>query len=300
MPPTVAKQVATIPNSKVPPKTINPRGGLLGRAVSVQQLKRYGISICIYGISKTGKTRLASTFPKPLLILGAEDGTRSIDTVEGIDFIRIILRGKEKSYIEEGDTNYVLINEVGNILKEVSKSNYKTIILDTGSALEDLLLADILGLDEVPVQNKWGMAQRDHYAERGIRIKTIFRDILTMRMNSAILCHEKSLLDDEEEKLDGVPYIGSSLSNKVSHWLNGQCDYIGQTYKRQEMKEVVTKLETGKELRKMKATGHMQYCLRVEPSDIYYTGFRTNPSCKLVDIVDPTYDKIYEMIHGGG
>jgi ABC-type dipeptide/oligopeptide/nickel transport system ATPase subunit len=69
--PTVSRQ------SNVASK--NKGGGIASRIVPVAQAAR-GFTMALYGRSGSGKTRLSCTFPKPLLLLGAEEGTGSVST----------------------------------------------------------------------------------------------------------------------------------------------------------------------------------------------------------------------------
>lgn len=87
------------------------------------------MKISVYGRPKTGKTRLSSTFPKPLLILGTEDGTESIKKVEGIDFIHVIYNKQEPKGMSD--------NEWKNTLKRyaIDMIPFNNITLKTADAL---------------------------------------------------------------------------------------------------------------------------------------------------------------------
>ncbi len=58
------------PTTKSPTRTSRPSSGRVGE----------GVKFLGYGPPKTGKTRLACTFPKPMLLIGTEDGTKSVST----------------------------------------------------------------------------------------------------------------------------------------------------------------------------------------------------------------------------
>lgn len=78
--PIVKKQSAKVQRRKT--------GSVLDRIAPVA-LPASGMKMNVYGRSGTGKTTFACTFPKPLLLVGTEDGTRSVYTVKGVDYVRL-------------------------------------------------------------------------------------------------------------------------------------------------------------------------------------------------------------------
>ena len=58
------------------PKPVAKAEGVLGRIGPVT-VAGGGLKVLVFGQSKTGKTRFSSTFPKPLLIIGTQDGAAS-------------------------------------------------------------------------------------------------------------------------------------------------------------------------------------------------------------------------------
>ena len=84
------------------------------------------IKVVIYGKQGAGKTTIASTFPKPLILLDVkENGWIGIKDVKGIDPVGI------KTWKEFEEAYWYL---------QENPDGYKTVVIDTASALQDLVL----------------------------------------------------------------------------------------------------------------------------------------------------------------
>ena len=88
------------------------------------------ITIC--GDAGTGKTRLAATFPNPIFIRG-EDGLQSVPKNERPDAFPILKSADE------------LFAQMMALIKEPHE--YKTLVIDSVSAIEQLFIADVLARD---------------------------------------------------------------------------------------------------------------------------------------------------------
>ena len=280
MPPPPKKQLPRTTPS------LTPTSGVFERVAPVAQVDSGGIKVSLYGKAKTGKTRLISTFPKPILIIGAEDGTRSIRNVEGVDFV----------LLREAD-------EVDELASGAVARGYQTVAVDTASALQDLILAEILGLKELPVQRTWGMASRDQYGQCSMRLKTLLRKVLAVPVNVVVTAHERSFGDEGGGADQLVPSIGSALSPSAATWLNGAVEYVCQTFIRSREETKTTVIGKGTPNQKTVETkvksDKKEYCLRVGPHEVYMTGFRLPPGVELPDaITNPSYDKIKQLIDG--
>ena len=93
-----------------------------------------GVMVGITGQSGAGKTSLAATFPKPLILdleggsaVLAEQGTPVIDEWERTP------RGR--------------LDEVLAVLREVSKTEFRTVVIDSSTRLSEWIEADILDED---------------------------------------------------------------------------------------------------------------------------------------------------------
>lgn len=270
----VKKQAPTqLQKKKGTPNTI------LNRIAPVS-LEDNSIKMCLYGRSGSGKTTLACTFPKPLLIIGFEDGTKSVHNVDGVDFVRVLFT-----------------NELSELLEGVN-GKYKSYLLDTATALQDMHLKEILGLDELPAQLSWGIASREDWGQTALKTKECLRAVLNLDGNVIVTAQERQFTANSADSDVVIPYVGSALSPSVAGWLNPACDYIGQTFIREETATKTTKIG-GKVMTTEVKTGKKLFCLRVGPSEVYTTKFRLPKKNTLPEyVVDPSYEKILKLISG--
>lgn len=271
---------------------ITGKESVLSRIAPVEM--RGGLKVSVYGRGKTGKTRLACTFPKPLLLIGTEDGTKSVLGVEGVDFVKIT-SGSE-------------LTELTDYLRDGSGGKYKSAVLDHGGGLQDITLKEVLKLDDIPLQSSWGMAQRGDWQTVAQQWKERVRPLLdladTRDMNIVIIAHERNFKEDDDNKASDVmfPSIGPALTPSITAWLNGACDYICNTFIREQEVEEKRQSKIGNQVKETvirKKTNVKEYCLRVGPHPIVMTGFRLKPGIVLPDmIVDANYAKILALIQG--
>ena len=111
----------------------------------------------MYGRGKTGKTTLWSTFPKPILSIicsgsNQPDEVRSIDTKENRKTIN------EVTIINSGE-----ITELAD--KQAETELFATVVVDHVTGVQDMILKEILGLDELPPQSSWGQATQQQYGQ---------------------------------------------------------------------------------------------------------------------------------------
>lgn len=262
-----------------------------------------GMKFSIYGRSKTGKTRLACSFQKRVLLVGAEKGIKSICT--GWDKLpsgvySLLFRGKELGI------DFLPLcssDSIDNACAIMQAGDYATGILDTAGGLQDIILKEILGVNELPIQKGWGTASRDQWATCGMQTKQRLKDFLDLSdvqdMDIVVIAHERNFDADNDSDVI-FPTVGSALTPSVAGWLNGACDYIGQTHIREQVETKPIKIAGVKTTTSQK-TGVIEYCLRIGPHPVYTTGFRVAPGITLPDsIIDPTYEKIDAIIQGGG
>ena len=103
--------------------------GIESRIKPVAQVG-HSASYAIYGRAGSGKTTLASTFPKPLLLVDINDkGTDSIKDVKGVDVIEI------HSLDDLEDLYY-------DVLRDGSK--YKSVVFDTMTELQKIIMKHVV------------------------------------------------------------------------------------------------------------------------------------------------------------
>lgn len=255
------------------------------RITSVSKLTHSQIKMVIYGPPKTGKTRLLSTFPGPILIIATEDGTLSIAENAPVDIVLI----KHTNEVE------ALVNYA------VRSGKYKTIGIDNATQLQARVLSEMLGLDDIPLQQARGAMKNIDNQAYSLNSKTVLSKLLKFQGNIVFTAHEKDHNAKDEDRgtrssEDTLrPSIGAGLSKAVAQWLNGICDYVAHTYIRQK-KELQ---DQGDGVMLELPTERGEFCLRVGEHSIYQTGFRVRPGSILPDcIVNPTFEKIKEVIDG--
>lgn len=252
-----------------------------------------GIKMCLYGRSGTGKTTLWATFPGPILAIISSGNEkpgelRSIDTPE--------YRKKIKQ---------VVLNETQE-LKELiaylrSSKAFKTVVLDHATGLQDQVLKEVLGLEELPAQKSWGMARREDYGVCTTQCKEYLRALLSLDANVVIVAQERGFGGGDDTMSEIIaPSVGAGLMPSLAQWLHPTCDYVCQTYIREQTETKKIKIGSGKDAKthdKEVKTGNIEYVLRVKADPVFISKFRVPRGTELPDaIVDPTYAKIAALI----
>lgn len=247
------------------------------------------ISLLLYGRSGTGKTTLWATFPKPILAIICSGGIRpgelkSINTPE--------YRKTIKAWVVREST------DVRDLLE--TAGDFATVVLDHGSGLQDLVLKEVLGLDELPAQKSWGLASQQQYGQCTQQCKEIMRAMLNLPQHRVIVAQERSFEGDGNNQDVIAPCIGAAMTPSLVGWLNPACDYIGETFIRGKTIEKVIK--SGKKtLRQRVRVKGVEYCLRTGPHDVFTTKFRVPRGRTLPEeIVDPSFEAVMEIINGKG
>ena len=283
-------QPIKVPSARLQTNGQQPRVSVLDRIRPLTE-RKLGLKFSLYGEPKVGKTRFACTFPKPLLIVGFEDGTESVVGTQGIDFVQL----------EHTDEFDVLLDH------KIRPGNYATVVVDNATRMRDQKLAEIAGFKEAPAQKGFGMYSRDHYRDTSSALKLMLSRLLDIsnksQMNTVIIAQEANLVREDDDKGGDLikPVIASAVGKSLADFINAECDYIGQCCKREEVRQVETTVGKNK-ITINQPTGKVRYYLRVGPHAVYYTGFRQHIGTpELPDFVlDPDYTKIVELIRGKG
>lgn len=279
--PSIVKQVV---------KTVTKPKSAVERIRSLSLENNY-LKILMYGRSGTGKTTIWSSFPGKILALvcsGLKQSgeVRSIDIAENRDKIDVC------DLMHSDD-----IKEIVPIA-----GRYKTIVLDHSTGLQDMVLKEILGLDELPAQKSWGMASREEYGQCTLKTKEYLRAILNISANVIIISQERDYSKSEEDggtgNSSGVPMISASHTPSLTGWLCPCCDYICQTFTRRKVKKTPVKVGAKTIIQEVQ-TDEIEYCLRAGPDPTFTTKFRVPKSMQLpAIIVDPDYDKLKRFFNG--
>lgn len=263
---------------------------MFARILSVANMPRKGIKLAVYGQAKTGKTQFACTFPGPVLIMGTEDGTATIDPRRtDVDFLRV----------KSSDD----IDRVTARIRDGWK--YKSVAVDTAGGMQDIFLKEIAGLNDIPITRNWGIATQQQWGqitgwtkERLARLFHLAEDP-AVALNVVVIAHERTFGAGNDPETGGEivnPVVGASLTPIAARWLDGAVDYLCQTFKRPQWKVHKVKA-AGKETEQLVKTGKIEYCLRTGPHQYFLTGFRLPGGRQPPDaIVNPDYDKVMKVI----
>ena len=285
--PTVTRQTATNQPSKT---------GVLSRIAPVKPVSVDRQKWALYGVPKSGKTRFACSFKKPLLLIGAEDGTASVAGTKGIDFVQV-----------------QSLAEFEELIAAVRSGKWASVVVDTLSKMRDLRINELfqaMGM-EVPEKKPFLYADKHWKAvwtQCGKDLKDSLKNLLDIPrlrdLNVVVISQEANLVYDDGSQTSGSdilrPVIGSAVGKSLCEWLHAECDYIGQTMIREQTVKKQVEM-AGQMMDTIEKTGKKEYCLRVSPDGVYQAGFRL-PMGRTLDqefIIDPSYAKIVKIIRGG-
>jgi len=286
------------PTTVVPKKTTIAKKiptSVLEEAIDVSELAASAadlVKICIYGVNRVGKTTLACLFPKPLLLIGCEPtptgGAKSVTKMKGVKFLKL------------SSTEKML-----RLADELRKNNpFKTVVIDSATSLQDVVLCEILQLSAVPTVMNWGMVDMEQYRQRSEKVREVLRPFLTeLQCHTVVTAKER----DHNPPKDGKPIIvrGSQqesffsvdLGGQTAGWLQDCCDAVVQLFIGKEIieerfgenNEEVRQIETGKTIRKLRLLYHPNYA----------AGLRSATPEKVPEFLEePTYDKLRKIIDG--
>ena len=250
---------------------------------------KHHTSTALYGRSGSGKTTLSASWPKPILYLNIRDnGTDSISDVEDIDVVDI----------ETADELRDLLLWCAKKANR-GKLKYKTIVLDTVTQLQSILVEEMGVNVKLKKSGKkpgdFGTLTKQDWGLIAGDLKSVIMDVRNLPVESVFLCQERifNIGDEEDDGLDQLePEVGPKLMPSVKNDLNASVSIIGNTFIR--IKSVVTKVE-GKKVREIKKL----YCLRVGPNSVYTTKIRKPKGITAPDyIVDPDFAKIKAIMKG--
>jgi hypothetical protein len=297
-------RVAQSPTTPIT-QTSLPQGDIFDQAIPVADVPRKGYAFVLFGGNGTGKTTIACTFPKPLMVIRpeeVEDGTESVRDVQGIKVTPPITDPDQLATIAQ---------------RQKETGRYKTLVLDGLERFQDLVMKKHLGLQDVPVQKTWLAVKKPEWNQIGIAFKDLLRSILrlTEQGTHIVMTGGEKLLTASDEMKELMtqftnfkypPSVVSGLVPTCGTFVHSSCHYIVHTFKRQGLREetVEVPLPTGgiHTETSIIPTGRMQFCAHVgNEVELYATKFRVSKGTVIESImVDPTYDKFHAIIMGQG
>lgn len=230
-----------------PPPNLAPPGSVLASAVPVTSLREERVKVCIYGRNRSGKTTLAAQFKKPLLIISSEPdacgGATSVTNMEGISLIRISASRLPGDKVHGSAKVVAIANEL------TASNPFATVVLDTVTSLQDVILVELMGLSKVPEMMSWGMVPDGVYQQRAEKLRETVRPLLNLtNCNLVILAQEKdhnAPTDDRGGKrkilhtMQQGSFMAPSLGATNAQWLQDNCGYVVQIYEDEVMQEIV-------------------------------------------------------------
>ncbi len=279
MPPQIVKQEPPKPTSQI----VTGNGSILSTAVPVSAIKEKWVKMCLYGRNRIGKTTLACQFPKPLLLIAMEPtetgGAMSVTNIEGIHVIQIShkkLRGPDGKPEKFAGTAKAL-----TLAAELAENNpFATVVLDTATAFQDIILSEIMGLSAVPEMLSWGMVGEEQYRDRSSKTREALRPFLDLKCHVVVTAQEKDHNPPKDRgagskltrTLQQESFMAADLGGATVKWLQDACGYIGQLYQDKEIIEtttpvkvgnttqnVTTQTETGKIVRRLRTLYHPNF-----------------------------------------
>ena len=233
------------------------------------------LAVLLYGRSGTGKTTVASSFPKPLLLLDVrEKGTDSVSNVKGGHVGAIDDWGQFEQmywYLAKGD------------------HPYKTVVIDQVSQLQDLAIRQALENNKKEPTDQ--VAKRDFGVASGLMKQWLldYRDLIDRGIHVVFIAHDRSIGGEEDAQGDQIePSIGPRLMPSIASFLNGSVKIIGNTFIRERF-----------EVKGNRKVRSVEYGIRVGPHAYYTTKMRSPVGIAApAVIINPSYEKMRLALKG--
>lgn len=228
-------------NQSKPPVRVPPKAGsVLAKAKPIADVVDNSVHMILYGRNRIGKTTLACQFPKPMLLISTEPaqtgGAKSVKRIPGIDCVVL----NTPAAVDD-------LEKLGHELRAVN--TYKSVVFDSATSLEEIVLAKICGWDETANMLSWGVVSQDQYRERSSYVRKILRLYLDLKCNVIVTANEKDHNSREEAKRKPLlatvydeSYFAPAMGGATVRWASDCSDYICQLYIEKETKTVKTEV----------------------------------------------------------
>lgn len=251
------------------------KGGIEDSFIDLMELHDPTI-VSLYGRGGTGKTTVAASFPKPLLLIDVKDkGGESAKTQK----------------LKKGDIIVAQIRTFDEILDifEYVRDNpdlYATVVIDHMTILQDLALEKVKGDEgkEHASQRIFGLAatyMKDVISQH--------KDLSDLGIIPVFICQDRLESGEGEGEDQLIPEVGFGLMPSVAKVLGAASRVIGHCYL----------YENTVKKKNMSVKRTIEYRLRLGPNPYYITKV-TRPKgtpCPMY-LVDPSYSDIEKIIAG--
>lgn len=240
-----------------------------------------------YGRSGTGKTTVAASFPKPILLLDVSDsGDESVADVTGLEVMDV------RSW-DDFEIAYWWLKK--------HPKHYKTLVVDTASQLQIMAIKKVLedkGKSDERA-GEWGVMTKQEWGQVASLMKMWITNLRDLPMEVVIVAQDRVFNVGDEDAAEGLdPEVGPGLSPSIARHLNASFHWIGCTFVRSRTVKVKLK-NPPKGKSPYVERSKIEYCMRVGPNPTYITKMRKPKDITPPDvIVDPTYDKLIGIIKG--
>jgi len=203
----------------------------LSKATKLSE-KRPPLRTCLFGPPGGGKTKLACTAPKPLL-LDVEGGAITLDNHPEL------LAAVDVLQVPNFDTVMDVIFEFREETADSKK--YETVVVDTGTELQAILLSDILRKKHSKDENRNPYAaQQLDYKENTEMLRRMIVAFRDLSVNFIIVAHDITDKDGDDGKIYTRPAFTPKLAGTVKGLMDVQAYLTADT---DQEGEVVRRLQ---------------------------------------------------------
>ena len=291
---------------------------VLGSGIAVGEIESTHLKMLVYGANGVGKTRLACTFPKPLVLVSfepqdKEGGAMSVKHIPGIKFVqprtmertvKLAAQLAAKPLCDLPDPAY-------------RGKPYQTVVFDSVTSFQNVLLQELMGWDAPAEQVGFGDVPPDVYRRRAEEIKQYLRAWINLPYHTVFTGKEKDHNPPKEEKvnertgkvqpdmrpkfvrgLQQESIVSVDLGGGAAGWLIDAVPYFGRLYMDREViakkqkgigdaPDMVRMVETGRFIRALRCSYHPNFVARFQSAEDV-------PD----EITHPTYERIAAVIAG--
>ncbi len=286
-------------SAAAPPPT---NGSILSRAVSAKSLvHNLRQKVSLYGENFIGKTTLACEWEKPLLLVSTEPSESSnvvsISNVPGVEVVQI-------ENVEELRT---LHQEL------VGGCKYKTIVLDSSTSLQTMILYELMGWPKGTVI-RFGAVSDGIYIQRVEEFRKIVGPFFDLPTHTIITSHEKDHTPQENRKkikggLSIESFIAPNMGKSAVEWLRTSCGYMLRMFLVETEQPsgitddagnpIMTTVGTGVNTRRVLLQPLTQYAAQFRCANLHLVpDWIQDDTPKLPGGAKRLYDKIQRLIKG--